>query len=672
MREKTKQLQNAISVKNVSKQFSIPHERINTLKGAFVNILRKKNYESFYVLKDISFEIKKGEFFGIIGRNGSGKSTLLKILAGVYIADSGKIDIKGLISPFLELGIGFNPELSGRDNIYLNATVLGLTEKEIDAKFDSIVAFSELERFIDQKLKNYSSGMQVRLSFSVAIHANREILLMDEVLAVGDANFQQKCLDYFRKLKSQGKTIILVSHSQSSIEEYCDRVIMLENGKIVKNGLPSEVFAFYNSSLSNVDATVFNKKQEVDKNKEKDKFTQNKNEFIYKNEKRWGNFQITIDEILFDRKDKSFLAQENISGKIIVKINDKESKNTISDIDLSLAMYNTKDSLVFLDTLQMKNTEEEYIKIPFNINLPDLVEGSYRFTIRIASKDSTRNGIVYDHWDKDNQIYIKNNYSKYPGLINISSVFRKNIKVVGMIRMRNEELILQDTLDSFSKIVDGIIIYDDASDDKSVEIARKHHAVIEVIENKVWKLDRMEEETRSRQLLLEHAQHYNPEWLFYSDCDERFEGDIRSFLSSNEADSIKGIRISLFDAYMTNKDSEYVKNDTLYNFRKFFGPEKRDILMIWKNDPDVKFEGLDCREPKVNGNIITKFYCQHYGKSLSEKQWEETCDYYINNFPEPYASKWKKRKGKAIHKYSDFSTPLYTWEDVKNNSIKID
>src|ERR1035437_6193207 len=187
--------QNTISVKNVSKQFSIPHDRTNTLKGAFVNLFRKNTSETFNALEDVSFEVKKGEFFGIIGRNGSGKSTLLKILAGVYVVNSGKLDINGLVSPFLELGIGFNPELSGRDNVYLNATVLGLTEKEIDKKFDSIVAFSELERFIDQKLKNYSSGMQVRLAFSVSIHANREILLMDEVLAVGDTNFQSKCLE---------------------------------------------------------------------------------------------------------------------------------------------------------------------------------------------------------------------------------------------------------------------------------------------------------------------------------------------------------------------------------------------------------------------------------------------------------------------------------------------
>jgi len=242
MKDKKEQNLNiAISVKNVSKTFSIPHESTNTLKGAFVNIFKKNTHESFNALDDVSFEIKKGEFFGILGRNGSGKSTLLKILAGVYVADKGSIKINGLVSPFLELGIGFNPELSGRDNIYLNATVLGLTEKEIDEKFDSIVAFSELERFIDQKIKNYSSGMQVRLAFSVAIHANREILLMDEVLAVGDANFQSKCLTEFSRYKDMGKTVILVTHDISTVQRYCDRAMLLRNGKIEMIGNPEEV-----------------------------------------------------------------------------------------------------------------------------------------------------------------------------------------------------------------------------------------------------------------------------------------------------------------------------------------------------------------------------------------------------------------------------------------------
>lgn len=252
----------AIRVENLSKTFKIPHEKVSTLRGAFVNAFRKKSYEEFKALDDVSFEVKKGEFFGIIGRNGSGKSTLLKILAGIYQPDKGKIHIDGRISPFLELGIGFNPELSGRDNIYLNATVLGLKKKQIDEKFDSIVAFSELERFIDQKLKNYSSGMQVRLAFSVAIHANREILLMDEVLAVGDSNFQSKCLTEFNRYKDLGKTVVLVTHDISTVQRYCDRAMLLRNGKIVMIGKSEEVGNKYiYQNMSDEEKRIYNEEK---------------------------------------------------------------------------------------------------------------------------------------------------------------------------------------------------------------------------------------------------------------------------------------------------------------------------------------------------------------------------------------------------------------------------
>lgn len=265
----------AIKVENVSKTFKIPHEKVSSLRGAAVSMFsRNKGYEEFKALDDVSFEVKKGEFFGIIGRNGSGKSTLLKILAGIYQPDkvgvypvkSGKagakqfhgVKINGRISPFLELGIGFNPELSGRDNVYLNATVLGLTKKEIDEKFDSIVKFSELERFIDQKLKNYSSGMQVRLAFSVSIHANREILLMDEVLAVGDSNFQSKCLEEFSKYRDAGKTVVLVTHDIATVQRYCDRAMLVRNGKIVKIGKADEVGNEYiYQNMSDEDNRIF-------------------------------------------------------------------------------------------------------------------------------------------------------------------------------------------------------------------------------------------------------------------------------------------------------------------------------------------------------------------------------------------------------------------------------
>ena len=257
----------AISVKGVSKTFKIPHEKVSSIRGAVTGIFRDKSYEEFKALDDVSFEVKKGEFFGIIGRNGSGKSTLLKVLAGIYQADKGSVKVNGMISPFLELGIGFNPELSGRDNVYLNATVLGMTQKQIDEKFDAIVAFSELERFIDQKLKNYSSGMQVRLAFSVSIHANRDILLMDEVLAVGDSNFQSKCLTEFRKLKKNGKTIIFVSHDIESVREYCDRAMLLNNGEIIISSSADRAIYEYSQIL------IENKNGEIENIKKSEKNT---------------------------------------------------------------------------------------------------------------------------------------------------------------------------------------------------------------------------------------------------------------------------------------------------------------------------------------------------------------------------------------------------------------
>lgn len=234
----------AVKVANVSKSFKLPHEKQSSLKSALINF-GSRGYEKQQVLNDVSFEIKKGEFFGIVGRNGSGKSTLLKLLAGIYTPDEGAIDIQGKLTPFIELGVGFNPELSGRDNVYLNGSLLGFSRKEMEAMYDDIVDFAELERFMDQKLKNYSSGMQVRLAFSIAIRANTDVLVLDEVLAVGDASFQQKCFDYFATLKSGHKTVILVSHSMPSIERFCDRAMLIENGSVVEIGPSAEVATLY-------------------------------------------------------------------------------------------------------------------------------------------------------------------------------------------------------------------------------------------------------------------------------------------------------------------------------------------------------------------------------------------------------------------------------------------
>ena len=235
----------AISVKDLYKSFKLPTERAWGLKQAIFNRLKGvKGYRKQEVLRGLTFDVKRGEFLGIVGRNGSGKSTLLKVLSEIYVPDKGTIKVNGTLVPFIELGVGFNPELTGRENVYLNGALLGFSNKEMDEMFDDIVKFAELEDFMDQKLKNYSSGMQVRLAFSIAIRARGDILILDEVLAVGDAAFQEKCNDYFKSLHGN-QTVILVTHDMGNVERFCDRAILIEDGRIKCEGKPSKVTKEY-------------------------------------------------------------------------------------------------------------------------------------------------------------------------------------------------------------------------------------------------------------------------------------------------------------------------------------------------------------------------------------------------------------------------------------------
>ncbi len=236
----------AVSLRRLSKTFRLPQEQAHTLKERALHPFRSARYDVLHAVEDISVEIARGEFFGIVGRNGSGKSTLLKCLAGIYNLDGGEVEISGRMSPFIELGVGFNPNLTARDNAIINAIMLGLSRKQARARFDDIVAFAELEEFMDLKLKNYSSGMQVRLAFSVAIQVDAEIVLIDEVLAVGDAAFQQKCFDQFSRMKAEGRTIVFVTHDMGSVEHFCDRAMLMERGRMVEIGDPGSIARSYN------------------------------------------------------------------------------------------------------------------------------------------------------------------------------------------------------------------------------------------------------------------------------------------------------------------------------------------------------------------------------------------------------------------------------------------
>jgi ABC-type polysaccharide/polyol phosphate transport system ATPase subunit len=231
----------AISVDRVSKTFRIPREPVFTLKERALHPLRQRDFDELHAMRDVSFDIAPGEFFGIAGRNGSGKSTLMKCMAGIYRVDSGSVRVRGRLASFIELGVGFNPDLTARENVVINAVMLGLTPAVARSRFAAAIEFAELEDFVDLKLKNYSSGMQVRLAFAVLVQLDADVLLIDEVLAVGDAAFQQKCIDTLHRLHDEGRTIVLVTHDMGAIERFCDRAALFESGDLVELGDPGRV-----------------------------------------------------------------------------------------------------------------------------------------------------------------------------------------------------------------------------------------------------------------------------------------------------------------------------------------------------------------------------------------------------------------------------------------------
>lgn len=368
----------AIIIRDLHKSFKLPHEQHSGIKQRIINIFKGvKGYETLKVLNNISFEIKKGEFFGIVGRNGSGKSTLLKLIAGIYAPDKGLIQVNGSLTPFIELGVGFNPELTGRENVFLNGSLLGFSHKETSLMYESIVDFAELENFMDQKLKNYSSGMQVRLAFSIAIKANTDILLFDEVLAVGDENFQKKCLGIFRELKKAGKTIILVSHSTGDVEKFCDRVLVLDKSKKLGVFKARKAVSLY---------------QEL--NFEPSKLTNFAE--VGEKGKRWGTKDISIDNVKVGENNRAWTDKKL---EINISLKSKKISDRAVPIRIGLAFYDEQGI-----NIGGPNSGDENLEFPPNANKFDvsfslsnniLNRGSYNLTVGVFSADET---VTYDYW----------------------------------------------------------------------------------------------------------------------------------------------------------------------------------------------------------------------------------------------------------------------------------
>jgi ABC-2 type transport system ATP-binding protein len=371
----------AIKVENVSKSFKLPFEKHSSLKSLLVNF-RRRGYEKQEVLRSIEFEIKPGEFFGIVGRNGSGKSTLLKLISGIYSPDNGEVHIRGRLTPFIELGVGFNPELTGRENVYLNGALLGFDRRHMDKLYEEIVSFAELERFMDQKLKNYSSGMQVRLAFSIAIQAKSDILVLDEVLAVGDADFQQKCYTYFSQLKQEGKTVVLVTHDMSAVRRFCTRGILIDKGNIVKEGSPMEIAEVYEElNLRNSESRLMQ---------------QNDKERTYL--KREGNGDAVISEVetfnaATGSSQNTFNAGESIGVRITCHANKLIQKPAVGFIfqdDQRNTIFATNNLVLDLETKDINEGQDIVCEVVVD-NV--FTNGEYSITCAIQSTDLS---VIYD------------------------------------------------------------------------------------------------------------------------------------------------------------------------------------------------------------------------------------------------------------------------------------
>lgn len=403
-----------VSVSHVTKSFRIPLDRSATLKHRVVHLRSTSRYRQLLAVDDVSFDVHEGEFIGIIGRNGSGKSTLLKMLARIYRPTSGKLAITGKVSPFLELGVGFNPELTARENVLLNGAILGLSRRDLGARMEEMIHFAELEQFADTKLKNFSSGMQVRLAFTVAIQANAGILLMDEVLAVGDARFQAKCFDVFNDYKRQGRTIILVTHDLGSVALYADRAIMLEHGRMVEDGNANDVTAHYHRLIGQL--------QDAERVDTGGALIELRDE--RPSESRWGSGDVRIQSVRFIGGDGeshvSFTTGEPMTIHIVA-----EANRDVSDMVVGVALAradgtliggtNTKVSGVPVPPLE----EGQSMVVRFAMDAVRLLTGTYRVTIAVHNDSGSS---TYDWLDQAFEFRVTDEHGK-PGQFDLGEAW---------------------------------------------------------------------------------------------------------------------------------------------------------------------------------------------------------------------------------------------------------
>lgn len=370
---------NAIEVKNVRKKFKVYYDKGSQLKERIL-FKNRNRYEERWVLNDISFEVKEGEAIGLIGHNGCGKSTTLKLLTRIMYPDSGTIELKGRVSSLIELGAGFHPDMSGRENIYTNASIFGLSKKEIDERMDDIIEFSEMEPFLDNPVRTYSSGMYMRLAFSVAINVNADILLIDEILAVGDVNFQAKCFNKLREIKAQGTTIVIVSHSMGQIEQICDRSIWIHEGKIKGEGKPRDIDMEYLNFMG--------EKRETDSEKS---LKQDAKDGL-NSDKRWGNGKARFTDVYMtdaEGKRKAVFASEEavnicMAYKVKQKVEDAVFGIGIFRSD-GMQCYGTNTRIEQFEQFDLTKDGEACVRIEKLLLLP----GRYTLDVAIESDMAT-------------------------------------------------------------------------------------------------------------------------------------------------------------------------------------------------------------------------------------------------------------------------------------------